>query len=217
MEGIIYKVQPYLEHARLLFVYTEQGKKTLLAQGSQKVNHPNRILAQYLTHIAFKENQKSFFTLSEAKMIDDFKHLKEDYKKTKSAALILEIIDSCIVDQYSHQNIFKEAVLALHAASIHEAALSFALKMLTPLGYGLNLKLDGRTVKGINIEKGSIIYQNETDMIDLDVKDATSLLKLIYLPYQEIDAISDEIMTKIKSFILKYYQYHLQTTLKNLQ
>ena len=43
MEGLIYKVQPYQEHARLLFVYTPKGKKTLLAQGSQKLNSENRI------------------------------------------------------------------------------------------------------------------------------------------------------------------------------
>ena len=78
MEGIIYKTQPYQEHARLLFVYTNKGKKTLLAQGSQKLNNSNRILAQFLTHIEFKENTKSFFTLSEAKILNDFKELKED-------------------------------------------------------------------------------------------------------------------------------------------
>ena len=36
MEGIIYKIQPYLESSRLLFVYTQQGKMTLLAKGAQK-------------------------------------------------------------------------------------------------------------------------------------------------------------------------------------
>lgn len=217
MEGIIYKVQPYQEHARLLFVYTEQGKKTLLAQGSQKVNHPHRILAQYLTHITFKDNQKSFFILSEATIINDYRRLKENYDETKSAALILEIIDLFMVDQYNHFIIFQELILALEAPHIHEASLSFALKMLKPLGYELNLKLDGRIVKGINIEKGSIVYQMEPDIIDLDVKEATLVLKLMHLPYQDLEVIPKEMFTKIKTFILKYYQFHLQTTLKNLQ
>ncbi|MDX9691083.1 MAG: DNA repair protein RecO [Acholeplasmataceae bacterium] len=217
MEGIIYKTQPYQEHARLLFVYTKKGKKTLLAQGSQKLNNSNRILAQFLTHIEFKENTKSFFTLSEAKIRNDFKELKEDYVKTKSAALILEIIDHLIVDVYSHESIFQEVMLALVSPHIKLSALSFALKILKPLGYEINLFLDGRKVKGLSIEKGSIIYDDEADYVDLDVKSSTYLLKLMYMPYLSLEPVSEEHIPKIKEFILKYYQYHLQTTLKNLQ
>lgn len=217
MEGIIYKVQPYQEHARLLFTYTPQGKCTLLAQGSQKLNHSNRILAQFLTHISFKEHQKSFYTLQDAKIINDYQNIKKDFHLTKQAALILEIIDHFIVDEMVHEHIFQEVIRAIDANQLHLSSLSFALKILKPLGYELNLFLDGRKVKGINIIKGSIIYEDESDPIDLSVKDSTYLLKLLYLPYQALEEIPTDIYHKIKEFILKYYQYHLQTTLKNLQ
>ncbi|TNF08908.1 MAG: DNA repair protein RecO, partial [Bacillota bacterium] len=206
MEGLIYKVQPYLEHARLLFVYTETGKKTLLAQGSQKVNNPNRILAQFLTHISFKESQKTFITLSEAKIINDFKDVKEDYIKTQCAALILEIIDHFMDDAHHHMQIFNEMMLALQANDVQLSSISFALKMLKPLGYEINLDLDGRKVKGISIESGSIIYDGEAGMVDLDIKTSTYLLKLMYMPYQDLKDVPDEYLTKIKEFILKYYQ-----------
>ncbi len=217
MEGLIYKVQPYQEHARLLFVYTPHGKKTLLAQGSQKLNHPNRILAQYLTQIEFKDQDKSFLTLSEAKIINDFSQIKEDYLLTKNAAFMLEIIDQLVVDSYDHQEIYQDLISALCARYPEVASLSFAVKILRPLGYPLDLNADGRAVLGVNIEKGGLVYQGESEIVDLDVKEAIVLLKLNFVPYQDLELFEMEIIHKIKAFILKYYQYHLQSTLKNLQ
>ncbi len=217
MEGLIYKVQSYQEHARLLFVYTPKGKKTLLAQGSQKLNSQNRILAQYLTQIEFKDQDKTFIRLSEAKIIDEFSKIKEDFNQTKQAALMLEIIDQLVVDAYHHQEIYQELIEALHTDHLEIASLSFALKILKPLGYPLDLNADGRKVNGVNIENGGLIYHNESGIIDLDIKEAIVLLKLNFIPYQELELYEVETIQKIKEFILKYYQYHLQTTLKNLK
>ena len=217
MEGIIYKVQPYQEHARLLFVYSKAGKKTLLAQGAQKTNHINRILAQYLTRIEFKELPKSFYTLSDAKILDDFKEIKSDFNHTKSAALILEIIDQMTIDDDMHQVIYDEMLKALKAKHIDLSALSFALKMLRPLGYQIDFHVDGRTVKGFNTHLSRIIYQEEVHPVDLDIKETTQILKLSMMPYEDLEPITVPQLAHLKSFILKYYQYHLQTTLKNLQ
>ncbi len=217
MEGLVYKVQPYLESARLLYVYTPVGKKTLLAQGSQKVNSAQRILAQYLTHIEFKDQNKSFLTLTEAKIKHDFATLKTDYAKTKSAAVILEIVDQLMIDNVNHEKIFQEMMGALTSERIHESSLSFGIKVLKTLGYPLDLSPDGRVIQGISITKGGITYEDEPYLSDLDIKDGIELLKLSVMPYQELMPIPLEILNRLKTFILKYYQYHLQTTLKNLQ
>lgn len=217
MEGIIYKTQPYQEHARLLFVYTPAGKKTLLAQGAQKLNHPNRILAQYLTHIAFKDRPKSFLTLMEPKLINEFANLKSDYAATKSAALILEAIDKLIIEDQPHAVIFSEALQAISAPHIVPSGLSFVLKLFKPLGYALDLQPDGRSVIGVNIEKGGLVYKGESAIIDLDTKGAVELLKLLMSPYEMLIPL-DLIQTdQIKAFVLKYCLFHLQTTLKTLQ
>lgn len=217
MEGLIYKVQPYSEHARLLFVYTPIGKKTLLAQGSQKINHPHRILAQYLTRIEFKDQDKTFLTLSEPRLIDDYGKLKTDFLKTKSAAVILEIIDHFMVESMPHDDIYQEAIDALQSKQIHEASLSFSIKMLKPLGFSIHLHPDGREVAGIGISRGGIVYRDEDHPIDLETKDATSLLKLAAIPYMDLMPIDPNELGRLKTFVLKYYEYHLQTTLKNLQ
>jgi DNA repair protein RecO (recombination protein O) len=217
IQGLIYKVQPYQEHARLLFVYTKMGKKTLLAQGSQKINHPNRILSQYLTLIEFKESSKSFITLSESKILNDYQEIKQDFEKTRSAAFILEIIDQLIVDNYHHEFIFTEVVDALNSKNTLESSLSFSIKILKVLGYQLNLKGNGEKVRGLNIIKGGLVYEKETSSIDLELKETIIILKLAFQKYEDIEQIDENSLSKIKEFILKYYQYHLQTTLKNLK
>jgi DNA repair protein RecO (recombination protein O) len=216
-EGLIYKVQPYLESARLLFCYTPVGKKTLLAKGSQKMENPNRIISQYLTYLSFKDYPKSFMHLSEAKLLDDFQAIKADYVKTKHASLILSIIDTLVVDLYEHRFIFDQALSALRADRIREASVSFALKVLRPLGYPLRFKGDGRRVKGLMIERGGIVYAEDEGHEDLGIKETITLMKLNYTPYAELEAIDEVEWPQIRGFILAYYQYHLQTTLKALR
>jgi len=218
MEGIIYRVQPYQENARLLFTYTPKGKVTLIAKGSQKLNASSRVIAQFLTQLSFNETLgKSMYTLSDPKIIYDYLMIKDDYGHTQAAALMLEVIDKFIVEDQNHPAIYQELILALNAPDIEISSLQFVLRMLKPLGLGLDLKPDGRTVVGVSVEKGGLIYEGEEGFSDLDVKAATPLLKLYYLPYNEHGIYEIDTMKEIKSFIQKYYEYHLQTTLKNLK
>ena len=218
MEGIIYRVQSYQEHARLLFTYTSHGKVTLIAKGSQKLNASSRVISQFLTCLTFTEVAlKTMYTLNSPKLINDYALIKADYHQTQAAALMLEVIDQFIVEDVNHQAIYDELKAALEAKDMTISSLAFVMRMLKPLGLGLDLKPDGRIVKGISIEKGGLVYEDEEGFVDLDVKVATPLLKLYYLPYNEHDIYEIDIIKEIKEFIQKYYQYHLQTTLKNLK
>lgn len=217
MEGIIYKIQPYQETSRLLFVYTPKGKLTLLAKGAQKLTQKTRVIGQFLTRISFDEiPNKTFLILKNPVVLDDYEWVKKNYNMTKYAALGLEIIDRFMTEQEEHQNAYDEIVSVFKQENIKKAVLSFSLKMLKLLGYGIDLSADGRIVKGISIAKGGLTYENEQYIVDLDTKDAISLLKLYYLPYNEHSDVSDESIQRIESFIKRYYEYHLHTTLKNL-
>ena len=217
MEGLIYKVQPYLEHARLLYVYTPVGKKTLLAQGAQKTNQSSRVLAQYLTLISFKDqDHKQFLTLMDAKIINDYGDLKRDFNQTKMIAVMLEVIDRFIDEMQPHAHIFSEMLDVLKSKAVECAVLSFLIKILKFLGYPINFQANGKPVLGLNIERGGLIYTNQQDVVDLDVKLTIELLKLSLVPYASLETLTQETQEALKSFIQKYYQYHLQQTLKNL-
>ena len=129
----------------------------------------NGVRTVYSNSQEFKDQDKTFLRLAEAKIIDEFSKIKDDFTKTKQAALMLEIIDQLVVDAYHHQEIYQELIAALHSNQLEMASLSFALKILKPLGYPLDLNADGRKINGVNIENGGLIYQNESGIIDLDV------------------------------------------------
>ncbi len=115
MEGLIYKVQPYKESSRLIFVYTPKGKHTLIAKGAQKLNDKTRVITQYLTHLSFKEKEgQTFYTLQDAKLLNEFSHIKNDYQKTKQAAVMLEIIDLLMLDHIDDNLVFNEIIEALN-------------------------------------------------------------------------------------------------------
>lgn len=218
MEGLIYKTQPYQENSRLLFVYTPKGKVTLFARGAQKVTDRNRIIGQYLTHISFKENpNKTFYTLQDAQLINDYQLLKTSFQKTQRAALILELIDRLIVDQMNDDIVYQLMIDALADERITQSSLSFAIKLLKLLGYGIDLNPQEKQIKGINIQKGGLIYPQENASIDLSAKDAVTLLKLYAIPYSEQETFDDEILNRIIFFIDQYYQYHLNIQLKNIK
>lgn len=217
MEGIIYKIQPYQESSRLLFVYTPYGKITLLARGAQKLTQKTRVIGQFLSLVSFDETKnKTFMHFKNPKLINDYAYIKEDYQYTKYAALMLEIVDKFMIDIENHEKIYQELIDALAQKHTQIAAYAFALKVLQILGYGLDLKADGRVVKGVSVEKGGLVYKNEAYASDLDTKEAITLLKLYVLPYNELNDILDQSFKRIESFIIKYYAYHLHTTLKNI-
>jgi DNA repair protein RecO (recombination protein O) len=217
MEGLIYKVQPYREHARMCFLYTPKGKVTLIAQGAQKMNHPYRVLAQYMTKVSFKDTDKPISTLSEGRGLDDYQRIKDDFQIMRHAAAILEIIDRMVTPDLDHEAVYRHASMALDAPLVKEAALSFAFKMLSPLGVGLSLEADGRSVKGVSAALGSIVYAGISDPIDLDVKEAIVLLKLMRLPYDALEALDPGIFSKMLGFLRRYVQIHLNTTIKTLE
>lgn len=218
LEGLIFKTQTYRETSRLLQTYTPLGRVTLLANGAEKVSNKDRILSQYLTYIEFEYNEfKDFMTLKNAKIIDSFTKIKTDFNKVKEISLILEIIDKAIIGNENHEIIFKLALDAIKYSNAKVSSLSFALKILYYLGYGIDLKGDGRKIKGININLGSLVYEGENKYVYLNYEETIDLLKLTYTKIEELNDFTLETINKIKEFIRLYYEYHLNIKLNALK
>lgn len=218
LEGIIFKTQSYTESSRLLHTYTPKGKTTLLAKGAQRITSNDRILAQYLTQISFKYTKfRGFMPLYYGKIINDYSIIKKNYNDTKYASLILEILDKTTFADENHQKIYLLAISSLNYKDIEVSSLSFAIKMLYALGFGINLKGDGKKVKGVNISLGSIVYETEDDSVDLSYENTIELLKLTYLKTEELEKFDNDFLKTIKKFIYLYYGYHLNIKLKALE
>lgn len=214
MEGIVYKVQTYQEHSRLLFTYTNEGKVTLIARGAEKLNAETRIMSQYLTQISFEEQKKSMYALKNPKLISSFDDIKESFEQTKQAALILEIIDKIVKEDDEHLMIYEHLKKAL-SIDIFKGSVIFAIKILKHLGYALNFDADGRKVKGFSISESKLIYEEEKIAVDIDYQSTIDLLKIYLMPY---DKLMEEVFDakRFLLFIKRYYEYHLNYRFKTI-
>ncbi|MDL2292674.1 DNA repair protein RecO [Acholeplasma sp. OttesenSCG-928-E16] len=215
MEGIIYKVQNYQENSKLVFVYTKSGKRTLVASGALKMNSNLRIMTQFLNHISFEESKKMMFNLKNCELINDFSTIKNNYQLTKNSSTMLEVIDKLIYEDNEHEKIFNELILALNN-NIETSYLTFLARILFYLGFAPNIKGNGKKVKGMSVEKGGIVYEDEYIALDLDYQETILFLRLISGYQTKLD-LSNDVLEKLIYFLIKYYQYHLQISLKTLK
>lgn len=216
IEGLIYKVMPYLESNRLLYTYTPIGKVTLHAKGAQKMTSQLRVASQYLTHIEVEIVKKDgLIPVSQIKIINDFQRVKNSYDMMREVALLLELITQCIDEDADHKSIFQDLITILNSPNLSELALRFMIRLLQMIGYELNLTGDGRDVIGFHIPSASLIYEGDTKTSDLSMEDLIILLQLKYTNYDTILKISDTQLKSLKSFLMDYIEYHVHIKIKN--
>jgi DNA repair protein RecO (recombination protein O) len=216
IEGLIYKVMPYLESNRLLYTYTPVGKVTLHAKGAQKMTSQLRIASQYLTHINVDIPKKEgLIPVSQINIINDFQHIKNNYESMREVALLLELITQCIDEDAQHHTIFNDLIVILNSPHLSELSLRFILRLLHMIGYDLNVTGDGREVIGFHIPSASLLYLGDNKTTNISMEDLIVLLQLKYTNYDTILTISDIQRQSIKSFLIDYIEYHVQIKIKN--
>src|SRR5690554_1855753 len=213
---LIYKTQPYQETNRMLFVYTKKGKKTLIARGSQRLSSELRLISKYLNLIEFYDNGKKMQSLTDAKLLDDYQKIKKDFFKTKLVAAMLEAIDKVRDEEIDHELVLEELIKSINSKKLNAATLSFLIKLIAEAGYTPNFEADGRVVKGFNLERGIIVYENDIISTDLNVAQTIILMKLLNLDVNDLEEIDQNHFESISQFIKKYYEYHLRVSLKNI-
>lgn len=214
--GLIYKTQPYQDNNKLLFVYSNRGKITLIAKGSQRLSSELRIMSQYLTLIEFYDNGKNMQRLSEAKLLNSYNFLKEDYFKAKLAAAMLEAIDKVRDTNLNHEAVLNELRIALISENLKEATLSFLIKLISEAGYKPNLIPKKEEVVGFNIKSASLVYQGDLIEVDLEPRYLIILIKILNLDTEKNEMLSYEDYEILKKFVKKYYEYHINVSLKNI-
>lgn len=205
-KALIYKVQDYQESSKLLFVYTDIGKFTLVAKGVKNYKNPYFHLADYLNLIEVNINEnKSMQTLRQAELINSYEEIKNNFNDFKTVSKILKVVDRLLVNVDYEDRLFNLIINLLDYENKNLAYLTLLIKLTYSLGYRLTFSND--KIKGFNLKKGKTVNENEDLKLDLDIIE-TMYLKLIYYKKEEVE-ISDEIIMKLYDFIKKYYLYHL--------
>lgn len=144
MEGFILRTIDYQDHAKLLYVYTETGLKSLIARGVKKMNSPWRHLAQTTNLIAMDISKGKLPTLKDATLLDYYPAIKNDLIKQTVFNAVCEYIYYNITDEDDHVKLFnfiKKVAKTLETTEHPlETLFVFELKFLHFLGYSPGLR-----------------------------------------------------------------------------
>lgn len=208
MDAIIYKTIDYRENDKLVYIITKLGKFSFILKNCKKYNSINRYQSELLNKIEIDEKylKKDKLTkVFEIKLINDYYNLKQDFDIIKYILKILNLIDLLIVDdEVLIYNIFNSF---LESKYIKTAFYAFLIKILKIQGLLMDLNFN-TNLKGYNIEKNTLVYENDFLKIDLNLKVLEEIKKLYLIKFIEVDfdIINHE---KIKEYIKFMYLYHL--------
>lgn len=155
-------------------------------------------------------------TLRDAKLISEFKEIKEDYFKTKKVAAMLEALDKVLEVGLTHDYLFKELIESLRSPNLEVTYLSFLIKLASDAGYKPNLVPDGRKIRGFNLADATLIYEGDNRSVNLTGNDLINFLKLLRVPAKDQEPMEEESLERLAKFIKNYYEYHLNVQLKNI-
>jgi hypothetical protein len=107
-EGIIIKRRNFNEADRLLTVMTrEYGKIQIKAVGVRKITSRRGAHVELLNHtILHLYKGHTFSLLTEAKMLDDFSSIKENFEKVGLAYHLCELVDGLCPENQENNNVF---------------------------------------------------------------------------------------------------------------
>lgn len=214
IEAIIYKQQEYLDNSKLLFCYSAYGKKTFISKGAYSYKSSNRIASLNLTKIECEFKDKDIQVLKGVKVIDEFEKIKTDYSNYKYACLVFEVIDKFIVDVEDNAYIYSLVNKVLGDENIELSVLAFMLKITKTLGIKMDIE-SVNPITGFSIKEGKAVDSSFMGKVDYNVLELNSVLR-VYLYFSRKYEISQKDIEITKDFIKKYYEYHLDYSLKNI-
>lgn len=138
-EGIIIKRRNLGETDRVLTVFTKnRGKLSVLAKGVRKVTSRRAAAVDLLCYAELQLYEgRTFFILTEAKLIDNFPKTRLDLEKIKKAFYICEILDGLLPEEQEHEKVFEEFLAFLKSLAVgNENLETFVGGVLRDLGYG---------------------------------------------------------------------------------
>lgn len=215
--GIIFKVLPYQETSKLVYVYTVYGKLSFIARGSQTIKSSQRYLTQYLNLISFEKpnNFEKLNTFKSLTLLDDLAEIKSNYDLTKKAASLLELIERTVYSDERHPKIFEQLIMAIENIKQPTSYLVFSLRMLLILGYHFNFNGNKKGIKGYNISENSLVYNDEAKLVDISFLETKLVLDLIVEGHDlRVDNLSSDVLVKLHNFVKLFYEYYLNISLK---
>lgn len=143
-EAIVLRSLDYKDSSKILYLYTDEGLKSVIAHSVKKMNSINRFLSQNGNLIRLNYTNSDFPSLKEGELVNDYPNVKKDLISYTYMNHIMELVGNTIPKDSDHIKLysFVKKLFLLFDEGIDPEVLSFIfeLKLLYFLGYGLNFK-----------------------------------------------------------------------------
>ncbi len=199
IEAIVLKSLDYKDSSKILYLYTEQGKISVIAHGVKKMNNINRFLSQNGNLIKLSFSKGDFPSLKEGELLNDFPNIKENLLAYTYLNHIMELVNNTISTDSEHKKMFhflkRLFILFNNFQDPEILSFTFELKLLYFLGYGLNFKncnICGETNNLVfNVDSGGLVCKEHQSSFGQSYSADIYLLlsKLYYLDIDDFEAI----------------------------
>ena len=143
-EAIVLRSLDYKDSSKILYLYSDEGLKSVIAHSVKKMNSINRFLSQNGTLIRLNYTKSDFPSLKEGELVNDYPNIKKDLVSYTYMNHLMELIGNTIPEDSDHVKLYSfiKRLFLLFDKGIDPEMLSFIfeLKLLYFLGYGLNFR-----------------------------------------------------------------------------
>lgn len=210
--GIVLKSIDYKDSSKIVYLYTNEGKKEVIIRGAKKIKSPFRSFFLTYNIISYYPSNSKLPTLIDGDVIKTFPNILSDYKRNYYASLVLEVINNLSLENERLFSFLVSTLELINSDDYKLYTLVFLVKYLYLLGIQPQFKClcknNGR-IKGFNLLNGHAVCEKCSDELDLNLEEII-LLKNIYTLDINNDKIEYDvnILDRLYEFIFKYYNYH---------
>jgi DNA repair protein RecO (recombination protein O) len=219
-EGIVVKTINYQDNAKIVYLITANGKKSIIVKGATNLKSHTFSYAQELTKLGYDIKDKY---LSAGKIINSYSNIKSSYDKIHSALLIIEIAYDLIdhINDFDTFYTFLDNVLSLIDGQDYYQILELIFRVKTLYLLGVSpiftrcIECESKeNLVGFSFYNGGMKCTNCVTHDDLIYKDEVILsLKQLYLiKLEDLEKNLDKIVInydELNLFLNRYYEHYL--------
>ncbi len=226
-EGIVTYSIDYKETSKIVYLYTKDGKKSILAHGAKNQKKGLLSFITTLNHVKYIKSDKSLPTVIEYELINSFSNLKENFNKVLTASIILDVINN-LDSKDNHLKIFNYLIRILNDLNKDcneiDILIVFLIKMLKVFGIKPDFNTCSKCGKEIKEAKfitneGLIYCSSCTTVKEIDNEIYQDIIKSYNL--DDLKEIYNDLNLKNKKLMLKtledYYNKYSSINLKSLR
>lgn len=226
-EAIVLRSLDYKDSSKILYLYTDEGLKSVIAHSVKKMNSINRFLSQNGNLIKLNYTKSDFPSLKEGELVNDYPNIKKDLTSYTYMNHIMELIGNAIPTDSDHNKLysFVKKLFLLFDEGIDPEVLSFIfeLKLLYFLGYGLNFKecniCSSKDNLVFSVEYGGLVCSEhlKANQVGYDALVYVNIIKLyvIDISKEEIPLLQKKDKVIIRHIIDVLYQDYVSYKTKS--